>query len=165
MTNKPVIQAVAWMFITLFSFSFLAVSVKESSAYFGTAEILFFRSLIGLIIISIIIFFTGLEQIKTNNIKKHFLRNGTHFLGQYGWFYGIAFMPLSEVFALEFTVPIWTAIAAAILLNEAITKTRALSIALGFVGVFVILRPGADIIHHAPLLFSLALWPMVWPIH
>ncbi|VAW82961.1 Membrane protein [hydrothermal vent metagenome] len=151
MINKPIIKASVWMLITLMAFSVLAVSVKESATYLGTAEILFFRSLIGLIIISIVIFFTGLKQIKTNNIKKHVLRNGTHFLGQYGWFYGIAYIPLAEVFALEFTVPIWTAIAAAILLNETVTKTRFLSIILGLIGVLVILRPSSNIIHHAAI--------------
>ena len=89
------------------------------------------------------------EQIKARGIKKHLVRNAAHFIGQYGWFYGIAFIPLAEVFAIEFTVPVWTAIVATILLNKAITKTRVTSIILGLVGVFIILRPTTAIIHPA----------------
>ncbi len=139
------------MLIALASFALMAVAGKELSKNIGTAEILFFRSLIGLLILLIIISIIGFESIKTMSIKKHMARNASHFFGQYGWFYGIAFIPLAEVFALEFTVPIWTAIAATILLNEAITKIRVVSIALGLLGVLVILRPTVEIIHPAAI--------------
>jgi drug/metabolite transporter (DMT)-like permease len=73
------------------------------------------------------------------------LRNVTHFGGQYAWFYGIALIPLTEVFAIEFTVPIWTAILATIFLGERM-RLRALAVALGFAGILVILRPGVEAI-------------------
>lgn len=139
------------MIIAIASFCLMAVSAKELAVSFDTAEILFFRSLIGLIIILAIVAANGIENIKTHSFKKHLARNLAHFIGQYGWIYGIAFIPLAEVFALEFTVPIWTAIAATILLNEAVTKIRIVSIILGLVGVAVILRPTMEVVHPAAM--------------
>lgn len=147
--TPPIYKAALWMLLTLSSFALMAVAAKELSAQINTAEILFFRSLIGLMIVSVIIAVTGIESVKSKSIKKHVVRNTFHFLGQYGWFYGIAFIPLAEVFALEFTVPIWTAVVATFLLNEKITKIRIVAIALGFIGVLVILRPTSEIIHPA----------------
>lgn len=106
------------MLASIASFSLIAVSAKELSASMKTAEILFFRSFIGLIILSAVVLARGARRIKTRHFKKHLVRNLTHFLGQYGWIYGIAFIPLAEVFALEFTVPVWAAIAGALLLKE-----------------------------------------------
>lgn len=58
-------------------------------------------------------------------------------------------MPLAEVFALEFTVPIWMLILAAIALGEKITARKVVSILLGSLGVVVILQPGITIINAA----------------
>jgi drug/metabolite transporter (DMT)-like permease len=79
-------------------------------------------------------------------LQTHVIRNVTHFGGQYGWFYGIALIPLTEVFAIEFTVPIWTAILATLILGERMTRLRVLAIIMGFVGILVILRPGTSIV-------------------
>jgi drug/metabolite transporter (DMT)-like permease len=76
-------------------------------------------------------------------------RNIFHFVGQYGWFVGIGVLPLAEVFALEFTVPLWTLIIAALVLNERITPRKVVSIVLGMIGVLVIVKPGFAIINAA----------------
>lgn len=136
---------------TLLSFSLVAISVKELSQSLRPPEIIFFRSLVSLLIVTPIIFFSGFEKISSKKISKHLTRNIAHFFGQYGWIYGVAFIPLAEVFALEFTVPIWTAIIATILLKENITRARIFGIFFGILGVFVILRPGIEIVQLASL--------------
>lgn len=139
------------MIITLSSFALMAVGAKEVSDSIGTSQILFFRSLIGLVIVFAIISVVGRETIRTVSIGKHTIRNVAHFIGQYGWFYGIAYIPLAEVFALEFTVPIWAAIIATFLLHEKVNKGRVIAIVLGIAGVLVILRPTIEVIHPAAL--------------
>lgn len=145
------LKASYWMLVTLLSFSLMAVSVKELSQPLNVSEIIFFRSLVSLLIITPFIIIFGFRKILTKNIGKHVTRNVAHFFGQYGWIYGIAFIPLAEVFALEFTVPIWTAIIAAILLKERITKARIYAIFFGVFGVLIILRPGIEIIQFASI--------------
>lgn len=142
--------AVAWMTGTLLSFSLMAICARELSEEIATPQILFFRSAIGLVCISIILLVSKeCVKIHTNRLGLHTLRNIFHFAGQYGWFLGITLLPLAEVFALEFTVPIWTLIVAALALGEKITARKVAAIILGTLGVVIILQPGFAIIDAA----------------
>jgi drug/metabolite transporter (DMT)-like permease len=149
--SKPIIVATAWMIGALFSFTSMAIAARELSAHFGTFQILAIRSLIGLGIISVILCKMGWTLISVRNLKLHLLRNTAHFCGQFGWFYAIAFIPLAAVFAIEFSVPMWTMLFAAVLLGERITITRIVAVVFGVVGVLVILRPGLTVVHPAVL--------------
>lgn len=144
-------KAVLWMFGGMLSFSLMAISGRELSVELSTSQILFVRSVIGLLIMIIVMSCIGWGQVKTKKIEIHILRNIAHFLGQYAWFYGIALISLVEVFALEFTMPFWAAILAVVLLGERISLKRVLSISLGFIGVLIMLRPGLQIISPAAL--------------
>lgn len=148
---SPALRAALWMSGALFSFMAMAISGRELSTELTTFQILFFRSLIGLLVVAVLLQRYGWGQIRTRVFGKHLLRNFAHFGGQYGWFYGIALMPLTEVFAIEFTVPLWTAILAAIVLHEHVNRLRVLAVALGFIGVLVILRPGIAVVNPAAL--------------
>ena len=146
-------NTVLWMMGTLASFSFMAIAARELSGAIDTFQILFFRSLLGLIITSLLIFAKkDLSLFSTTRLKQHFARNITHFGGQYGWFLGLSLLPLATVFALEFTVPLWTAIIAAIFLKERITAKKACAILLGLVAVVIIVNPGNDIFNYASLI-------------
>ena len=138
----PPMRAALWMSGAIASFTAMAVSGRELAAELNTFQILFFRSAVGLVAVLLLLRGAGWRQLKTRHAGKHLARNLAHFCGQYGWFYGIALIPLTEVFAIEFTVPIWTAILAAVFLGERISARRGLAIAIGFAGVCVILRPG-----------------------
>ncbi len=136
---------------TLVSFMAMAVGGRELSAQLSTFQILFFRSIIGLLIVGFLLWRGNWRQILTKHLRIHILRNISHFGGQFGWFYGIAFIPLAVVFALEFTVPVWTAVLATILLREQITAARVTAIIFGVAGVILILRPGLAVISPASL--------------
>jgi drug/metabolite transporter (DMT)-like permease len=145
--------AALWMVGTLLSFVLMAIGGRELSADLATAEILFFRSAIALLLLGVLLG-SGVaghpvKVLRTGRTGLHVLRNVAHFGGQFGWFLGLAALPLAEVFALEFTLPVWTAILAALLLRERLTGTRVVAIALGFLGVLILLRPGAQAIDPA----------------
>ena len=61
---------------------------------------------------------------------------------QLGWFFALTLIPIGQVVAIEFTMPIWTAILAAAFLGERMTVWKILAIVLGLIGVIVIVRPG-----------------------
>jgi drug/metabolite transporter (DMT)-like permease len=147
----PAIRAAPWMFGALVSFMAMAVAGRQLSVELTTFQILFFRSLVGLVVVVVLLQRSGWAQVRTTVFGRHLVRNLTHFSGQYGWFYGIALIPLTEVFAIEFTVPLWTAILATIFLGERVSGVRALALALGFAGILVILRPGIAIVSPAAL--------------
>ncbi len=149
MTAPSVLQATVWMAGALFSFMAMAISGRELSGELTTYQILFFRSLIGVLLISFLVARSGWAQIKTDRLKGHLLRNCAHFGGQYGWFLGLAFIPLAEVIAIEFTTPVWTALLAAVFLGEKLSLPRLTALVLGIVGLLIILRPGMGAVHPA----------------
>ncbi|WNK01201.1 DMT family transporter [Thalassospiraceae bacterium LMO-JJ14] len=137
-----IVIAALWMVGALFSFLSMAIAGRELSAELNTFQILFFRSLIGLAIISLLLWRFGWHQAKTRDWRLHLIRNTAHYVGQFGWFFAISVIPLAQVFAIEFTIPIWTAVLAPFLLSERLTPVRLVVIAIGFAGILIILRPG-----------------------
>ena len=140
-----VLKAALWMTGAIASFSFMAVAGRELAGQYDTFEIMLYRSLVGVIIVVAV---TTLNkrwyEVRTNNIRQHFLRNIFHFTGQNLWFYAVAVIPLAQVFALEFTSPLWVVILAPLLLGEKMTRIRGLSAILGFIGILIVTRPNPE---------------------
>lgn len=133
---------------TLICYTTVAVATREVTFELDTPTILFIRSLVAVSLMTLLVGLSkdGFEQIKTECISLHLVRNCVHFVGQFGWFFAIATIPLAHVFALEFTVPIWIALLAPIFLKERMTVERTVYVLVGFVGVIIIVRPfGFDI--------------------
>ncbi len=143
-TSEP-LKAVLWMMGALASFTTMAISARELSAELGVFQIAAVRSIFCVAVLLPFAMRGGFDAFKTTRLRLHLFRNTIHFGGQVGWFYGITLLPLAAVFSIEFTVPIWTAILAAIFLREKMTWPRAVSVILGFTGILLIVRPGSDL--------------------
>lgn len=129
----------------LFSFSSMAVAGRAINHELDTFEMMMYRSLIGLVFIVCIGLALGkLPEARTNRLGLHLIRNLAHFAGQNLWFYALGLISLAQLFALEFTSPIWIMILAALLLGERLTGSRLAALALGFIGALIVARPGAD---------------------
>jgi drug/metabolite transporter (DMT)-like permease len=101
-----------------------------------------FRSAIGVIIVAFAaIAFGTWRHINCEQFSLHFFRNIMHFIGQNLWFYAVTVIPLAQVFALEFTSPIWVILLSPLILGERITLVRAVAALMGFLGVLVVTRP------------------------
>jgi drug/metabolite transporter (DMT)-like permease len=125
------------------SFSLMAVAGREVSVDLDTFELMMYRSLIGAVIVTVFGAATGrLPQMRTGRLRLHVVRNVFHFTGQNLWFYGVAVIPLAQLFAFEFTTPLWVALLAPLVLGEALTRKRALALLLGFLGILIVARPG-----------------------
>lgn len=146
-------HAITWMSGSLLSFCLMAIGARELAGEIPVFQTLFVRSAVGLLCVVAILYVTKQAAlIKTKAFGLHVFRNGFHLAGQYGWFLGIGLLPLAEVFALEFTVPIWTAIFASIALKETLTRRKLIAIACGLLGVLVIVQPGVAIVNVASLI-------------
>jgi drug/metabolite transporter (DMT)-like permease len=136
------IQAAIWMIGTIVSFSTMAVSGREISFELDTFEIMMYRSIIGLIIVLFLAkLFKTHREITTQNLSLHFYRNLSHFTGQNLWFYALTLIPFAQLFAFEFSVPLWVMLAAPFLLGERLTNIRIISILVGFIGILIVTRP------------------------
>lgn len=138
----PVVRAALWMSGTIASFSVMAVAGREVSHALDTFEIMMYRSLVGVLIVVIVATATGAwHQVDTARLGTHTLRNLAHFTGQNLWFYAVTLIPLAQVFALEFTTPIWVILLSPLVLGERLTLVRGIAAALGFSGILIVARP------------------------
>ena len=147
-----------WMVGAIIAFSLTAIAGREathslSESPLTISQLVFFRNIVGLVLITAFIFLRygrkSRDLLASQNLTLHLGRNCSHFSGQWCWFYGLALLPIAQVFAIEFTVPIWTAVFAGLILSESLTLKRVISITMGFTGVLIILRPGLQVIEWA----------------
>ncbi|MEQ6247944.1 DMT family transporter [Sulfitobacter sp. HNIBRBA3233] len=139
------LRAALWMTGAIASFSFMAIAGRELAGDYDTFEIMFYRSSVGVIVvIGIIALQNRWREIRFDHFGRHLLRNVFHFTGQNLWFFAVAFIPLAQVFALEFTSPLWVAVLAPLILGERMTRMRAFAAVLGFLGILVVARPSVD---------------------
>ncbi|MDE0766683.1 MAG: DMT family transporter, partial [Amylibacter sp.] len=119
------------------------------SGHLDTFEIMLYRSIVSFLIVITVAKLAGTHRdINFKYFRLHFIRNIFHFIGQNLWFFALPMIPLAQLFAFEFTSPIWVLLLAPIFLGEAITQQKLAIAALGFVGVLIVARPeinGLDI--------------------
>jgi drug/metabolite transporter (DMT)-like permease len=126
----------------LVCFSLMAVAVRELLDTMGAFEILFFRATVSFLMVIAVLPRYGIGALRTRRIGLHATRDVLHFGGQAAWVYAIGVLPLATVFAIEFTMPVWTAVLATLLLGERLNQGRVVMLVLGLAGILIILRPG-----------------------
>lgn len=146
MRRRDLVRVVLWMTGTLLSFSAMAVSIRALSGTLRIMEILAIRSAAGLAILLALVGFNlaHMRKLSVRRLPLHLMRNTIHFGAQFLWAMGLTLLPLATVFALEFTMPAYTALLAAVFLGERLTPSRIGVVIFGFLGVLVILRPGLE---------------------
>ena len=155
MATSKLARVVLWMVGALFSFSVMAVSIRElSRANLSIFEILAIRSGVALfVLLALLAVRPDLRAYALpRRMKLNLVRNIVHYASQFAWALSITMLPLAMVFALEFTMPGWTALLAVWLLHERLTPSRIGVIVFGLIGVLVILRPGVASINPAAFL-------------
>ncbi|HSC94969.1 MAG TPA: DMT family transporter [Burkholderiales bacterium] len=136
------VRGALWMGGALLSFMLMAVAVRELLRTLGSFEIVFLRSLVSLLMVLAVLPWFGMRALRTRHFGVHLARNVFHYGGQFAWVYAIGMLPLATVFAIEFTMPVWTAVLAVLILGERLDRGRAAMLALGIAGILIILKPG-----------------------
>ena len=127
---------------SVLAFSTTAIAGREIGTALDTFELLLYRQIIGLGLIAVIATATGsLGQISAAHFGLHVKRNLWHYGGMVLWYWALLQIPLAELFALEFTTPLWVMLLAPLLLAERLTGMRILSALIGFGGILIVARP------------------------
>ena len=135
-------RAALWMLGWLSLMVMIAIAGREAQRELAVFQIMELRSLIGLLLIAPLIHRAGgLAALRTHRLRQHAARNAVHYAAQYGWFVALTLIPLTQVVAIEFTMPIWSAVLAAVFLHERMNRWKVLAITLGVFGVGLIVRP------------------------
>ena len=130
----------SWMLVAGFFFGCMGVFVKLGAAYFSSAELVFYRSLFGLVVIFLIIKSMRLS-LATPNWKMHAWRGLSGFAALMLFFYAIGQLPLATAVTLNYTAPLFLALISTLILKERPHLPLILAILLGFSGMVLLLRP------------------------
>ncbi len=124
-------------------FTFLNGSVKELASEMPPLFVAWGRWVAGVVLIAPWIFWrAGLAGMKTQDLRLHCFRGLFHTSGYALWYEAVVWLPLATVAALGFTGPIFVTIGAVIFLREKVHWRRWAAVAVGFLGMLVIVRPG-----------------------
>ena len=140
-TERP-IRAAVFMLGSISAFIAMAIATRQIKGVHDTFEILAFRSVVGFVLVVAIGAMTGqLSRIRRDRLGGHVLRNMFHFTGQSLWFWAVTAIPLAQVFALEFTSPIWVILLSPLVLGERLTRMKLVAAGFGFAGVLIVAQP------------------------
>lgn len=132
------------MLVAAFFFAIMGVLVKLGAEKFGSVELVFYRSLFGLVFIYVL---TRLrrQSLKTQLMGTHMKRGILGFASLLCFFYALSELPLATAISLNYTSPLFLALALTIMLHEKPRKVLIAAVVLGFVGVTLLLRPSLHV--------------------
>jgi drug/metabolite transporter (DMT)-like permease len=115
-------MAALWMAGWLAQTLIVAVAGRETTRELNVFQIMEVRSILGFVLLYPLIRGSGgFAALQTSRLQQHVARNLIHYAAQLGWFFALTLIPIGQVVAIEFTMPIWTAILAAGFLGERMT--------------------------------------------
>jgi drug/metabolite transporter (DMT)-like permease len=120
------------------------VLIRAASTSMHPFEVTFFRCLFGLAVMLPFIIRSGPALFHSQRIGYFTLRAAVGLVSMLTWFYGILYVPLATATAVNFTAPLFSSLGAALVLHEDVRLRRWSAVVIGFVGVLVIIRPGAQ---------------------
>ena len=122
----------------------VTVLVRLLGSDMPAVQAAFIRYLIGVMLLLPIVWRMRTRQFGFHgrSLPRYMLRGLVHGVAVMLWFYAMARIPLSEVTAIGFSTPVFTALGAILIFHEQVKGRRLLAIAAGFIGTLIILRPG-----------------------
>ena len=139
--NKLIVVALLAIGATFFG-SFMGAGVKFLSDDLHPIIICFYRSLMGLILITPFVARNNFKALQTKNMRLQIFRASINIISMICWFSAIGMMHFEKATALGFTTPLFTTVLAVVVLGEVIRFHRTAALLLGFIGIIIIIRPG-----------------------
>jgi drug/metabolite transporter (DMT)-like permease len=138
----------------------MAVLVRHLAQELHPFQIAFFRNVFGVLVLAPLLLRYGAAMLRTSDMGFMAARGVFNAAAMLSFFVALTMLPLAEISALMFTVPLFVALMVAIFLKEMMGPHRIISLVVGFSGALIILRPGIEIIHVGALyaLFSAITW-------
>jgi len=145
--DQNTLRGIYLITLSTFIFSMMDGLIKWTGESYPVIQLVFFRCLFALIPIGIMLWKAGgFKVLKTNQPLIHLFRGCMGMLAMFCVFTSFTKLPMAEVVSILFAVPILTSIIAIPILGEKIGLHRTIAILIGFVGVMIIVQPGADIL-------------------
>jgi len=139
------LRAALLMLGSAMAFGLMAVAIRLATAYVPTQEVAFFRSSFGLLaLLPVLLRHPCRSVFYTQQLPRYLLRSGMGFCSMLCGFWALGHLPLSQAVALSYSTPLFVTLGAVLYLGEIVRIRRWAAVIAGFIGVLVIVRPGAD---------------------
>lgn len=132
-----------WMLVASFLFGCMGVCVKFAAANNDSGEIVLWRCMVALLVISSMMMFRK-KSLVTVHLKGHLLRSFSGFSALFLYFYAITQLPLATAVTLNYTSPVFFVVWQILLRGVRPTRLAWIAVLLGFAGVVLLLRPSMD---------------------
>ena len=152
MDTGSVLQGAFWMLLAALCFAGMNGVIRYLATDLHPFVLAFFRNFFGLAFMLPWILRSRGAGLKTDRLGLHFIRALIGLTAMLGWFWALVHMPMAEAVALNFTMPLFTTLLAIPLLGEVVRLRRWAATIVGFLGVLVIIRPGAEAISDTALI-------------
>jgi drug/metabolite transporter (DMT)-like permease len=145
--NEHVIGGILCRIGSGLSFSTMGALLKLASTQgLNAPELVFYRSLFSLpVVLFWVLKRESLAALRPNNPLAHLWRSTLGLLSMALAFEALILLPLAEATAINFTVPIFATILSFLILKEDVRMHRWAAVAIGFLGVLVVARPGGSL--------------------
>jgi drug/metabolite transporter (DMT)-like permease len=142
MVSPEILRGIVWMILAALLYASAGGVVRLLSPHYSTFELVFFRNLVGLVVLVPLMLRVGRAGLATRRIGMHTTRTLFSWIGTMALFYALARMPIADVGALIFTQPLMSIVLAILVLGQAASTKSWIACLIGFAGALVILRPG-----------------------
>lgn len=129
-----------WMIVASFLFACMGVCVKLGSDEFSTGELVFYRGAVGLLMMWVVARLGGVP-LRTPHWRLQLSRGFSGSLALMCYFFALGILPLASAVTLSYTSPIFVALLLVLWFGERLRWPALASVAMGFVGVALLLRP------------------------
>ncbi len=133
-------------------FAIMDTLVKWLAADYPIYQLMFFRSAVAMLPVSIFIARAGgLGILKTRHIGLHLVRSMIGVCAMFFAFTGISMMPLADAMAIFHSAPILMTAMSVPLLKEVVGVRRWAAVIVGFMGVLLVVKPGTEVFSHGAI--------------
>ncbi|MFQ5682580.1 MAG: DMT family transporter [Candidatus Binatia bacterium] len=136
------LRGALWVILAATLLTIMGVMVKQLGRDLHTFEIVFFRCVIGAVLMAPFILRAGLNSLRTQRPGLHALRVSMGITAMACVFYAYAHMPFAEAVAIIYSRPLFAVALAILLLGETVGWRRISAAVMGFLGVLIMVRPG-----------------------
>jgi drug/metabolite transporter (DMT)-like permease len=140
------------MMLSILLFSLMDATVKWLGASYPTSQIMFFRCVVALLPVLVIIWMRGgFGILRTQQKALHLLRSLMGISAMGLAFYAFSLMPLAEAVSILHTAPLFMTALSVLLLRESVGIRRWSAVLVGFAGMLLVVRPGASMLESGSL--------------
>jgi drug/metabolite transporter (DMT)-like permease len=148
----PNVQGALWLVSGGFIFTINGVMIRALSEQVESVQTAFFRAFISVILLLPLIATGRVKPWTSPRLAGHFWRTAMGTISMVLGFYAISMLPLADATALGFSQPLFSVCVAALVAGEKVRWRRWSATVIGFVGVLIMVRPGAGSLEPGALL-------------